>query len=189
MTVIVEQPSNQTVAYNTAATLSVVAAGNQPSYQWYKGATGDTSSPISGATSASFTTPALISNTNYWVRIVSDLGVANSNTARVAVSFTDNVLSARSTVIRAAHITELRARIDALRVRYGLSPYSYTDPAITVGITVVKAAHLTDMRRALQDVYSSAGLAQPTYTTNPTPSGTSVIGDILDLRSAVLAIE
>jgi hypothetical protein len=51
---ITTQPANQSVAVGRSATFTVVAAGTPPlSYQWQKGTTN-----ISGATSASYTTPA-----------------------------------------------------------------------------------------------------------------------------------
>ena len=50
--------------------MSVVATGSAPlSYQWYVGMIGSTASPIGGATSSGYTTPALIGNTRYWVRV------------------------------------------------------------------------------------------------------------------------
>ena len=68
-------------------TLTVDATGTGPfSYQWYQGASGDTSNPVNGATSASFTTPALTSTTSYWVRISNGTGPVNSNTATLIVA-------------------------------------------------------------------------------------------------------
>src|SRR5215475_6140288 len=52
---ITTQPSGQTAAVGATATFTVVAAGSTPlSYQWLKGG-----APISGATSATYTTPAV----------------------------------------------------------------------------------------------------------------------------------
>ncbi|MFZ0786186.1 MAG: immunoglobulin domain-containing protein [Candidatus Acidiferrales bacterium] len=57
---ITSQPSSQTVAVNQAATFMVVATGAPPpTYQWQNAATG---ANISGATSASYTTPAVKSS-------------------------------------------------------------------------------------------------------------------------------
>ena len=65
---ITTQPKSQTIKSGKTATMSVVATGTAPlTYQWYKGASGTTTSPISGATSASYTTPALTATTSYWV--------------------------------------------------------------------------------------------------------------------------
>ncbi len=84
---IVTQPLlHQTVNISTTATLTVKAAGSEPlSYQWYQGNTGELSSPITGATSASFTTPILTAATRYWVRVSNNLGTVDSVTATVHV--------------------------------------------------------------------------------------------------------
>ena len=80
------QPANKTVNAGQTATLTVTAAGTAPlSYQWYQGQSGDTANPISGATSTSFTTPALQASTSYWVRVSNAGGSVNSNTATITV--------------------------------------------------------------------------------------------------------
>ncbi len=67
---IVTQPSSQTIGFGQPATLSVTATGTPPlAYQWYQGQSGDTSNPIAGATSSSYTTPAQMANTSYWVAV------------------------------------------------------------------------------------------------------------------------
>lgn len=62
-------PAVQTFANGLTVTLNVSAVGTSPTYQWYEGASGDISLPVVGATSASFTTPALIGSKRYWVRV------------------------------------------------------------------------------------------------------------------------
>ncbi len=82
---ITTQPQSQTINLGQAATLSVVAAGSAPlSYQWYTGLSGDTSNPIGGATSSSYTTPALNEgNYSYWVQISNSVGSVDSATATI----------------------------------------------------------------------------------------------------------
>jgi len=67
-------------------TLTVTATGDASlAYQWYQGSSGDTTLPV-GADSASFTTPALIQTTSYWVRVSNGCGApADSATATVSV--------------------------------------------------------------------------------------------------------
>jgi uncharacterized repeat protein (TIGR03803 family) len=82
---ITSQPANQTITSGSTTTLSVTASGTGPlSYQWYTGASGTTTSPISGATGSSYTTPALTATTSYWVQ-VSNGSTVDSNTATVSV--------------------------------------------------------------------------------------------------------
>lgn len=84
---ITAQPSGTAVAAGQTATLQVTAAGaGAITYQWYQGASGDTSSPVPGATNSSFTTPGLAATTNYWVRATSPTGHVDSNTATVTVN-------------------------------------------------------------------------------------------------------
>jgi len=86
---ITTQPASQTVASGQTALMSVAASGDNPfSYQWYIGTSGDTSTPIQGATSATYTTPALTMTTNYWVRVSNAGGMANSATATIMVGGT-----------------------------------------------------------------------------------------------------
>lgn len=76
------QPLSQTLTSGLTVTLYVTASG-ATSYQWYRGNSGDTSNPVSGATSSSYTTPALTTTTSYWVRVSNSCGFTNSNTATI----------------------------------------------------------------------------------------------------------
>jgi Ig-like domain CHU_C associated len=73
----------------TPITLAVDATGSSLTYQWFRGASGDTSNPISGATSSTFVdTPAAAGTFLYWVKVGSGCGtaVANSNTVTVTIT-------------------------------------------------------------------------------------------------------
>lgn len=82
---ITAHPASVTVGTGATATFNVVATGGSLSYQWYAGNSGVTSNPVSGATSSSFTTPALSSTTSYWVKVSNSAGNVNSNTATASV--------------------------------------------------------------------------------------------------------
>jgi uncharacterized protein YjiK/2',3'-cyclic-nucleotide 2'-phosphodiesterase (5'-nucleotidase family) len=83
---ITTHPASVTIATGYTATLSVTAAGfPAPSFQWYQGNSGDTSTPV-GTNSSSFTTPALTTTTSYWVRATNVGGPADSSTAVVTVT-------------------------------------------------------------------------------------------------------
>jgi DNA-binding beta-propeller fold protein YncE len=84
---ITTQPLVPAIAIGQGATLTVQASGTLPlSYQWFQGTSGDTSTPLQGATESSFTTPPLNTNTNYWVQVTNIAGSVNSATATVSVS-------------------------------------------------------------------------------------------------------
>ncbi|MEW6366948.1 MAG: YCF48-related protein [Acidobacteriota bacterium] len=83
---ITSHPSSQTISNGQSATLSVSADGTAPlNYQWYRGLTGDTSTPV-GTNSSTYVTPPLTATTNYWVRVSNACGSANSNTATITVT-------------------------------------------------------------------------------------------------------
>ena len=97
--------------------------------------------------------------------------VSNTNFTINAVSapppvFTDDPLTAGSTVVKAVHVNELRTAIDTLRSRYGLGSFPWTDLPMTSGITV-KAVHLSELRTALIAVYTQAGQTPPTFPPSP----------------------
>lgn len=82
---ITTPPQSPTIVAGTSTTLNVTATGTSLSYQWYRGASGDTSQPV-GTGSSQFTTPALFATTRYWVRVSGACGApANSVTAVVTV--------------------------------------------------------------------------------------------------------
>jgi hypothetical protein len=83
---VLTQPASQTVPAGTAASLSVVAAGSGPFvYQWFSGPSGNTASPIGGATSASLTTPPITQVSQFWVRVGDGINSVNSATATITI--------------------------------------------------------------------------------------------------------
>jgi len=188
---ITSQPQSQTIAMGQTASMSVSATGPGPiTYQWYIGTSGTATNPIGGATSTTYMTPALTNTTRYWVRVSSPSDSADSNTATITVTFTDDPLTSGISVIRAIHITELRTRIAGLRTQYGLGTFTYTDPSLTAGVTPVRAQHILDLRTALGQVYTAAMRTQPSYTDPSLGIGTTIKkAHVADLRSAVIGIE
>ena len=82
---IVSQPTSQTVNSGQTATFVVVAAGAAPlTFQWMRNG-----KPISGANSASYTTPAATVEDNdaqFWVTISNRIGNATSSSAQLTVN-------------------------------------------------------------------------------------------------------
>lgn len=84
--VISSQPQSQTIPEGTSATLGVTAS-NAESYQWFRGESGNTSEPVSGATGSSFTTAPLAAGTHsFWVRATNTNGSVNSTTATITAA-------------------------------------------------------------------------------------------------------
>jgi hypothetical protein len=79
-------PENQAVPLGGTGTLTVHATGTQPiSYQWYRGATGDTANPINGATGSLLPFGPITSTTSFWVRLSNSDGSADSPAAVISV--------------------------------------------------------------------------------------------------------
>ena len=83
---ITVEPTDATILIGTSATFNVTAIGTAPLlYQWYEGVSGNTSTPIAGATSSSYTTPNLTADTQYWVRVSNVAGSDDSITVEAFV--------------------------------------------------------------------------------------------------------
>ncbi len=107
------------------------------------------------------------------------------------VPFTDDPIQPGATPVRAVHFTELRSRIDALRIGTGLERFAWTDPVLRPGVTRVRRVHLLELRAALVEAYRAAGRAAPSWTdTSPAAGSTPIQAAHLNgLRVAVLALE
>jgi len=83
---ITTQPASQEVASGASASLSVAASGDDLTYQWYTGNSGDTASPVAGATTGTLTTSTLTASTSFWVQITNAGGIADSDTAVITIA-------------------------------------------------------------------------------------------------------
>ena len=117
---------------------------------------------------------------------------ACSNDARHpggAFTFADDSLP--SDPVRAVTPRELRARINHLRFRFGLTPFFWTDPMIASGETIIRAVHMTELRTALTEAHVAAGRDAPTYTDDPIIAGITPVKAVhfTELRTAVVSLE
>jgi Ig-like domain-containing protein len=84
---ITVQPQSVSIFSGASTTLTVAATeatSSSVAYQWYRGNSGDVTTLAGSGTS--FTTPALTSNTNYWVRVSCGICTpADSQTATVSM--------------------------------------------------------------------------------------------------------
>jgi hypothetical protein len=104
-------------------------------------------------------------------------------------SFTDPTLPV-GTPVKAAHLSELRACVDAIRALNSLSAYSWTDSSLTPGVNVIKAVHISELRTALDQVYSHLSQSAPAYTDSSLTAGTTTIkrAHVQELRTAALVL-
>ena len=142
---ITTQPANQTVTAGQTATFTVVAAGTAPlSYQWQKNGVN-----ITGATSASYTTPATTtsdSGSTFAVVVSNTAGTVTSatatltvNAAPVAPTITTQPANQTVTAGQTATFTVVAAGTAPLSYQWqkngvnitGATSASYTTPATT----------------------------------------------------------
>ncbi|MBI2822046.1 MAG: M36 family metallopeptidase, partial [Acidobacteria bacterium] len=106
------------------------------------------------------------------------------------LTFSDDPIVPRSTLIKAAHILQLRSRIDLVRQAKGLAPFAWSYALLTPGKSVIRAPHIVELRTALGQVYAAEDRSQPTYTDPALNSGSRIRAvHISELRAAVIAIE
>jgi len=86
---IVTQSLGRTVPAGQSATLQIIATGAEPlAFQWYRGVSGSTGSPIAGANSSAFLVTrgengVWADQMNYWVRVSNSFGKADSPTIKI----------------------------------------------------------------------------------------------------------
>ncbi len=84
--VITAQPVSQEIQSDTSVVLMVTASGNDLTFQWYFGNSGDTSNLIAGETNSTLNTGPLAASINYWVQVSNPNGTADSDTAIITVT-------------------------------------------------------------------------------------------------------
>ena len=194
-------PANNAVGQPTSVTLSWDASTNATSYEYCYDTTNDNtcSTWIGAGAAQSVGLSGLSAGTTYYWHIRANgsattyangsaMAFWNFTTAGV-VAFTDDPLVAGVTPIKAIHVSELRQRIDALRVAHMLGAHMWTDPTLMVSSTAVRGVHILELRQALAQVYSAAMMTPPTYTDPTLGDGTIKVAHIAEIRAAVLAIE
>ena len=83
---ITSQPANTPVVKNESASLQVSASGGTLAYQWFRGASGDTATPVPGATGALLVSPPVTADTTFWVRVSDGTGNINSQSATATLT-------------------------------------------------------------------------------------------------------
>jgi hypothetical protein len=192
---ITDQPDSLTINPNGTATLSVAATGDGSlGYQWYIGNAGDMSNPISGATSSSYTTPALNATTRYWVRVNGMFGSVDSTVAEITMgsappatatsappTVTPIPATATATDIPATATSIPSTATDVPATETPISPTATSVPATETSIappaTTVPATQTplppTNVPATVTSVPPAVTLVPPTATTVP-PTATTV---------------
>lgn len=102
----------------------------------------------------------------YRVRATGSPVTTTSGFSRAEVAttqlFTDASLA--GVRVKAAHVTELRAAVNAMRLAAGLDAAVFTDPTLSAGSTIVRRVHLAELRAALDAARWALDLPAVTYT-------------------------
>ena len=122
----------------------------------------------SNVMTTTFTDTSVSSVTAYLYRVravdaVGNLSPPSNIDLATAISFTDDTLVIHDTIIRAAHINELRQAIDAVRATANRSTANWGG-SVVAGSTEIQATHIRDMRTNLDEARSALGLSQCFYT-------------------------
>jgi hypothetical protein len=101
------------------------------------------------------------------------------------IFFTDDPLIAATTRAKAAHVTELRQAVNAMRTTAGLGATSFTDASLA-GVAV-KALHIQELRAALNQARTTLGLTTITFTDATLTVGTTMVKAVhlQELRTGV----
>jgi chitodextrinase len=150
---ITTQPASQTVSSGQTATFNVVATGTAPlSYQWQKNGAN-----ITGATSASYTTPAATtadSGSTFRVIVSNSLGSVTSNSATLTVTPPDSTPPSVPTNLTASA---------ASSTQVNLSWSASTDNVGVAGYKIFRGG--AQIATSVTNSYSDTGLsATTTYT-------------------------
>jgi hypothetical protein len=135
---ITSQPTNRTVTAGQTAAFSVTAAGTGPlSYQWRKNG-----SNISGATSASYTTPATVTGDNgaqFSVVVSNSVGSVTSNAATLTVNAATLLITASPTTLNFGGVNVGANKVLPVTIRntgnsnVTISSVSLSGPGFTAG--------------------------------------------------------
>jgi|GEM_PF-3494458 len=162
---ITTQPASATVCSGLTHTLSVVAAGGTPSltYQWQMSLDNIIFTNVLGATSASYTTPALLVKTYYRVIVSAGgngCGSITSSVATISMGVALTPAITGNTNICAGSSTALSTT--------GGGTYLWSTGATTSAIVVVPAS-TTTYTVTVTNITGCTGTAQATVTVNPLP--------------------
>ena len=135
-----------------------------------------TTLPNTSSTSATDSSLSSTTTYIYRVRAVDAQGnySAFSNTdIATTIVFTDDPLTAGVTIVKAVHVSELRAAVNAVRAAAGLSAATWTDSSLA-GIEV-KAVHISELRSNVDAARTVLGLSNSAYTDSTLTATVTVI--------------
>jgi formylglycine-generating enzyme required for sulfatase activity len=180
-----QPPATTYIQEGESVTFTVGSQGEGLTYQWYQGESGDTSQPIQGATSQTYNSGALDSDTSYWVKVSNVAGSTNSETIRAAVGYPPEIVSQpTSLTITSGNTATLmvsatgpapftyqwyRGNLGSTAAPVGTNSSTFTTPPLTV-----TTKYWVKITNAFGEASSSSAIVTVEPNTTPT------ISDITD---------
>ena len=184
-------PANVVATATSTSNVNVswTSTAGATSYNVYRSTGGGVYASAGSTASLSFNDAGRTPNTAYLykVRAVNGGESTDSNVdLATTVIFTDDPLSGGTTAVKAAHVTQLRTAVNAVRTLASLGAGSFTDATVTAGVTAVKAVHVINLRTALDVARATLALSALTYTDSITASATTPeASQFTELRNGV----
>ncbi|HXH39019.1 MAG TPA: hypothetical protein VNN08_10355, partial [Thermoanaerobaculia bacterium] len=190
-TAIITTPANLVA---TAISTSQVSLTWNPvvsatGYQVLRSSNNGPFSVVGAPLSNSFIDPSLTANTTYLYRVRATdntaVGLTSNLDLATTILFTDDPIVAGSTTMKAAHVTELRTAVNAVRAAAGLSAATFTDTSLAAGF-LIEAVYMTELRSALDPARAAIGVPAMVYTDPSLATGTTIkAAHIRELRAGV----
>jgi hypothetical protein len=136
-----------TAVSTTQVALSWNSVAGATGYEIARMANGFGESIVALTASNSFT-DSVVASTTYRYRVRAVGGAFSAPNLATTIAFTNESL------IRIAHLVELRDAVNAARATAGLPPQTWTND-----LTKIRAVHVTELRSALSDALTALGLA------------------------------
>jgi len=180
-----------TAATATSVNVSWTTVPGADNYEVSRSADQVTFKTVGGTSGAMILDTTAEANTAYLYRVRASVGMTfgpfSANDLATTVIFTDDPLTAGTTVVKADHVSQLRAAVNAVRVLAGLGAFSFADPTLTRGTTPVRAVHLTELRGRLDEARSALKLAAVSYTDPTVNAGSTLVkaAHFAELRNCV----
>jgi hypothetical protein len=166
VTATAASPTSVNVAWNAVAS----ATG----YQIFRSASGTNGfTQIGTSATNAYLDSSASANTAYLYRVratnASSTSPDSGYDLATTVIFTDPALTSTASV-KAAHVTQLRTAVNAVRILAGFGAGSYTDAGLTTG-TTVRRLHILDLRSNLDGARGLLSLQALTYTDSSITAG------------------
>ena len=179
--------ASATSATSIAVTWSAVAGADSYEVDRRSAGTDFTQVATPGTNSFNDTVPGATSHL-YRVRAININGASVNSNVDVAttVVFTDDPPITDTTIVKAAHVIELRTAVNALRQLAGLGVSTFTDPTLNNTVPV-RRVHIIELRGALDAARTALTLAALGYTDATITAGVTPVrsAHVTELRNGV----